>query len=98
MGINTPLSTNAAMTLGGLEQGVTPLELAYAYSTIANRGQRKSGTMAASEMGPVAIESVKDRGSRKRRNRRREERVPSRARRVSRRASCCAACSSPAPA
>jgi len=78
MGINTPISTNAAMTLGGLEQGVTPLELAQAYSTIANRGERKSGTLASSPMGPVAIESVKDRGSRKRSNRRREQRVFSR--------------------
>ncbi len=40
MGVRTPLSTNPAMTLGGLKQGVTPLELAYAYSTIANKGVR----------------------------------------------------------
>jgi len=77
MGISTPLSTNAAMTLGGLEQGVTPLELAHAYSTIANRGKRRSGTLAASEMGPVAIESVKGGGTRDR-NRSRERRVFSR--------------------
>ena len=37
------LSTNPAMTLGGLEEGVTPLEMAYAYSTIANSGVRVSG-------------------------------------------------------
>ena len=78
MGIDTPISTNAAMTLGGLEQGVTPLELAHAYSTIANRGTRRSGTLASSDMGPVAIESVKDGGSHKRRNRRRERRAFSR--------------------
>jgi penicillin-binding protein 1A len=66
MGIRTPLSTNAAMTLGGLEQGVTPLEMAYAYSTIANRGDRRSGTMASSDVGPVAIESVKGGGTRDR--------------------------------
>ena len=77
MGIQTPLSTNAAMTLGGLEQGVTPLELAYAYSTIANRGRRRSGTLAASDMGPVAIESVKGGGTSDR-NRSRERRVFSR--------------------
>ncbi|MBA3420762.1 MAG: transglycosylase domain-containing protein [Thermoleophilaceae bacterium] len=77
MGIRTPLSTNAAMTLGGLEQGVTPLELAYAYSTIANRGERRSGTLAAADMGPVAIESVKGGGASDR-NRRRERRAFSR--------------------
>jgi penicillin-binding protein 1A len=75
MGIRTPVSTNAAMTLGGLEQGVTPLELAHAYSTIANRGTRRSGTLAASDMGPVALQSVKDSGSPQRRNRRRERRA-----------------------
>ncbi|HLL86827.1 MAG TPA: penicillin-binding transpeptidase domain-containing protein, partial [Thermoleophilaceae bacterium] len=77
MGIRTPLSTNGAMTLGGLEQGVTPLEMAYAYSTIANRGERHSGTMASSEMGPVAIESVKG-GDTRDRNKRIEKRVFSR--------------------
>ena len=78
MGIQTPISTNAAMTLGGLEQGVTPLEMAQAYSTIANRGTRRSGTLAASDMGPVAIESVKDKDSPRRRNQRREQRAFSR--------------------
>ncbi|MEX1142934.1 MAG: transglycosylase domain-containing protein [Thermoleophilaceae bacterium] len=58
MGIRTPLSTNPAMTLGGLTQGLTPLELAYAYSTIANRGERVSGTLASYPDGPVAIERV----------------------------------------
>ena len=43
MGVRTPVSTNKAMTLGGLEQGLTPLELAYSYSTIANRGVRGLG-------------------------------------------------------
>jgi penicillin-binding protein 1A len=57
MGIRTELSTNPAMLLGGLEEGVTPLELAYAYSTIANDGVRTSGTMAGGD-GPVAIEKV----------------------------------------
>ena len=77
MGISSPLSTNAAMILGGLEQGVTPLELAYAYSAIANRGKRRSGTLAPADMGPVAIESVEG-GATNDRNRRRERRVFSR--------------------
>jgi penicillin-binding protein 1A len=58
MGIRTELSTNPAMLLGGLEQGVTPLEMAYAYSTLANEGSRVSGTLAPNETGPVAIERV----------------------------------------
>ena len=60
MGIRTRLSTNPAMVLGGLKEGVTPLEMAYAYSTIANGGKRISGTLAADKMGPVAIEKVQD--------------------------------------
>jgi penicillin-binding protein 1A len=60
MGIKTRLSTNPAMLLGGLKEGVTPLEMAFAYSTIANNGKRVSGTLASSRMGPVAIEKVAD--------------------------------------
>jgi penicillin-binding protein 1A len=75
MGINTEISTNPAMTLGGLEQGVTPLELAYAFSTIANEGRRVSGSLAADPGGgPVAIQSVKGAG-REEENERRAERV-----------------------
>ena len=40
MGITTPLSTNAAMTIGGLKVGVTPLDMAHAYETIAQGGRR----------------------------------------------------------
>jgi penicillin-binding protein 1A len=60
MGIRTKLSTNPAMTLGGLKEGVTPLEMAYAYSTIANEGVRRSGTLAPGETGPVGIAKVVD--------------------------------------
>jgi penicillin-binding protein 1A len=57
MGITTPLSTNAAMTIGGLTVGVTPLDMAHAYETIAHDGQRVSGTLA--EAGaPVGIQEV----------------------------------------
>jgi penicillin-binding protein 1A len=58
MGIRTRLSTNPAMVLGGLKEGVTPLEMAYAYSTIANHGKRVSGSFAASKFGPVAFTKV----------------------------------------
>ena len=35
MGIRTPVSKNMAITLGGLKQGVTPLDMAHAYETLA---------------------------------------------------------------
>jgi penicillin-binding protein 1A len=61
MGIRTRLSTNPAMTLGGLDEGVTPLEMAYAYSTIANKGRRTSGTLGSAG-GPVGIDKVEGKG------------------------------------
>jgi penicillin-binding protein 1A len=61
MGITTPLSTNPAMTIGGLTVGVTPLDMAHAYETIAHQGRRVSGTLAE-DYGPVSIEEV-DSGS-----------------------------------
>jgi penicillin-binding protein 1A len=60
MGIDSSISTNPAMILGGLKKGVTPLEMAHAYETLAHNGQRVSGTLAASPGGPVAIDSVTD--------------------------------------
>ncbi len=62
MGIQTRMSTNPAMTLGGLKEGLTPLEMAFAYSTFANDGLRKSGTLASSSLGPVGIKKVEDGG------------------------------------
>jgi penicillin-binding protein 1A len=75
MGIQTDLSTteaeysvgggpfepyNPALILGGLESGVTPLEMAHAFETLAQDGQIVSGTMADSPDGPVAIQRVDD--------------------------------------
>jgi penicillin-binding protein 1A len=75
MGIQTDLSTaetkysvndgpfepyNPALILGGLENGVTPLEMAQAFQTIAMDGQLVSGTMAGSEGAPVGIQRVDD--------------------------------------
>ena len=37
---------NPALILGGLETGVSPLEMAHAYETLAENGARVSGTMA----------------------------------------------------
>ena len=38
MGIRTHVSHNYAMTLGGLKEGVTPLDMAHAYETFASGG------------------------------------------------------------
>jgi penicillin-binding protein 1A len=57
MGITTPISTNPAMTIGGLKVGVTPLDMAHAYETIAHGGQRVSGSLA-SDLQPVGIQEV----------------------------------------
>jgi penicillin-binding protein 1A len=61
MGYRDPISTNPAMVLGGLKEGVSPLGWTYAYSTLANNGDRVSGTLAP-EPGdsPVAYTQVED--------------------------------------
>ena len=61
MGYADPISTNPAMVLGGLTEGVTPLGWTYAYTTLANDGDRVSGTLAP-EPGdsPVAFTEVDD--------------------------------------
>jgi penicillin-binding protein 1A len=66
MGIRTPVSHNWAMTLGGLKQGVTPLDMAHAYSTLANHGRLTYGSMSPGAHnrpsqvapGPDGIESI----------------------------------------
>jgi penicillin-binding protein 1A len=76
MGIQTDLATtshvkysvggspfepyNPALILGGLETGVSPLEMAHAYLTIQDNGQVMSGSMADSPNAPVAINKVSD--------------------------------------
>jgi penicillin-binding protein 1A len=62
MGIRTPISTNPAMTIGGLKVGVTPLDMAHAYETIAHGGERVSGSLVPGS-APVGIQEV-DAGSR----------------------------------
>jgi penicillin-binding protein 1A len=63
MGIRTPISTNPAMTIGGLNVGVTPLDMAHAYETIAHGGERVGGTLVPDSTAPVGIQEV-DAGSR----------------------------------
>jgi penicillin-binding protein 1A len=61
LGYDDPISTNPAMVLGGLEEGVTPLGWAYAYSTIGSNGDRVSGTLAPRPGdSPVAYTQVTD--------------------------------------
>jgi penicillin-binding protein 1A len=68
MGLGTKFSKNPSMVLGAIDPGVTPLEMAYAYSTIANDGERVGGNLDASpgpndkveDLAPVAIAKVTD--------------------------------------
>ena len=57
-GIRTPISRNYAMTLGGLEQGVTPLDMARSYLTFARGGQLIYGSMSAGAARGVSAESI----------------------------------------
>lgn len=62
-GYNGGISTNPAMALGGLKEGVSPLGWAYAYSTIGNNGDRVSGTFAPIPgKTPVAFTEVTKNG------------------------------------
>ncbi len=57
-GIRTPVSTNPAITLGGLKQGVNVLDMAHAFETLAHGGERVEGSLGASDGGPVGIREV----------------------------------------
>jgi penicillin-binding protein 1A len=57
MGIETPISTNPAMTIGGLKIGVSPLEMAHAYETIAAGGRRVDSSFIAGGE-PTGIQEV----------------------------------------
>ena len=53
MGIRTPVSHNYAMIIGGLKEGVTPLDMAHAYETIAEGGRRVyAPKLGAPQRGP----------------------------------------------
>jgi penicillin-binding protein 1A len=64
MGIRTPISHNFALPLGGLRQGVTPLDMAHAYETFATGGQMVYGSLSPGQgrgkipPGPVGIERI----------------------------------------
>ncbi len=46
-GISTTISINPSMVIGGLTIGVTPLDMAHAYETIANGGNLTYGTLSS---------------------------------------------------
>jgi penicillin-binding protein 1A len=66
MGIETKFSTNPSMVLGAIDPGVTPLEMAHAFETIATGGERVGGNLdstpgpnnVVTDLGPVAIDKV----------------------------------------
>jgi penicillin-binding protein 1A len=65
MGIRTPVSRNWAITLGGLKEGVTPLDMAHAYQTFARDGKFVYGSMSPGALrkgqpvpGPVGIRQI----------------------------------------
>ena len=58
MGIRTPVSSNLAMTLGGLKQGVTPLDMAHAYETFDEpAATRQRHARRRTTTGPVGHRS-----------------------------------------
>jgi len=76
MGIRTPVSTNYAISLGGLKQGVSPLDMAHAYETFSRDGKETTGTLGAAKRGPVGITQVNGaNGKTLTRNRREQRRV-----------------------
>ncbi len=58
LGIRTPVSSNYAITLGGLKRGVTPLDMAHAYASLATGGVLVTGTLGAGAKAPVGIRRV----------------------------------------
>jgi penicillin-binding protein 1A len=78
LGVRTPVSTNLAMTLGGLKEGVTVLDMAHAYESFASGGNLVWGSLSpgaedfdqrdesGTVPGPVGIKKIlepKDPGS-----------------------------------
>ncbi len=59
MGIRSSVSSNYAMILGGLKEGVTPLDMAHAYETFATGGNRVfNPRLGAPKQGPTGIAQI----------------------------------------
>ena len=108
LGITSPLDEGVpAIGLGGLRVGVTPLEMAHAYATIANEGVRMGGSVlfhAADApiqdptLDPITIERIRIPGEKDVVNTPTARRVVSRRRTPSPPSTRCAGCSRLAPA
>ncbi len=59
MGIRSYISTNPSMILGGLSHGVSALDMAHAYSTVANGGVKTFNPYLGDvKKGPIGIDSI----------------------------------------
>jgi penicillin-binding protein 1A len=58
MGIRSPISTNPSMILGGLNYGVSALDMAHAYSTVATGGLKTYNPYLGDGTGPIGIASI----------------------------------------
>ena len=59
MGIRSPVSTNYAMIIGGLKTGVSTLDLAHAYQTVADGGLKAyDPVLGSADEGPIGIEQI----------------------------------------
>jgi penicillin-binding protein 1A len=55
MGIARPIGADPAIALGGLRHCCTPIEMALAYSTLANQGVRVTGSLPVRKPGPGEV-------------------------------------------
>jgi penicillin-binding protein 1A len=63
MGIRSPISTNPSMILGGLNTGVSALDMAHAYETVATGGDKIYNPILGDvKQGPIGIDSIKNCG------------------------------------
>ena len=107
MGIARPIGADPAIALGGLRHCCTPIEMALAYSTLANEGMRVTGSLPVRRPGPgevpdptltpIAIRRVEDASGHVIDATSRRRPRSSRARARSRPSRCCAASSASAP-
>jgi penicillin-binding protein 1A len=59
MGIRSPISTNPSMIIGGLKVGVSALDMAHAYETLATGGLKVyNPTLGDRRGGPIGIERI----------------------------------------
>jgi len=59
LGIRSPIDDDPSMILGGLTTGVSALDMAHAYSTVANGGKKVyNPTLGDYERGPIGIASI----------------------------------------